>query len=58
MVLYLEADIVAQTLAIDALSSIRCVHCHNETIRPGATYLTDLVYQPLVRILYHNKGVI
>jgi PAB-dependent poly(A)-specific ribonuclease subunit 2 len=34
-------------VAVDALSSIRCVHCHNETIRPGGSYLTDLVYLPV-----------
>ena len=36
-----------QALALDAHSSIRCVHCHNETIRSGGTYINDLVYQPL-----------
>ena len=35
-----------QTLAVDALTSIRCVHCHNETIRHGGGYITDLTYQP------------
>ena len=34
-----------QTLAVDAQTSIRCVHCHNETIRPGGGYITDLTYQ-------------
>lgn len=33
-----------QTIAVDALTSIRCVHCHNETIRPGGGYITDLTY--------------
>ena len=34
-----------QAIAIDALLNIRCINCHNETIRPGGSYLTDLVYQ-------------
>lgn len=34
-----------QTLAVDAVTSIRCVHCHNETVRPGGGYITDLTYQ-------------
>ena len=42
-----------QTLATDALSSIRCVHCHNDTIRPGGTNVVDLIYQPLVHVIPH-----
>ena len=34
------------TLAINALTSIRCIHCHNETIRPGGGFITDLTYLP------------
>lgn len=40
-----------QTLAIDAFLNIRCVHCHNDTIRPDRTNVVDLVYQPLVRVV-------
>ena len=36
-----------QKIAIDTLASIRCVHCHNETIRGGGTYVNDLVYLPV-----------
>ena len=32
---------------IDALASIRCTHCHNETIRPGGTFITELIYPAL-----------
>ena len=34
-----------EILAVDALTTIRCVHCHNDTIRPGGGYITDLTYQ-------------
>ena len=27
---------------------MRCVQCHNETIRDGRTYINDLVYPPIV----------
>ncbi|MCJ1380114.1 poly(A)-specific ribonuclease [Xylographa soralifera] len=36
-----------QTLAIEAPLSMRCVQCHNETIREGRTYINDLVYPPI-----------
>ena len=36
-----------QKIAIDTLASIRCVHCHNETIRGRGTYINDLVYLPV-----------
>ena len=35
-----------QYLAVDALTSIQCVHCRNETIKPGGSYITDLIYAP------------
>jgi PAB-dependent poly(A)-specific ribonuclease subunit 2 len=36
-----------QTIAVDALTSIKCVHCHNETIKHGGGYITDLIYTPV-----------
>ena len=42
-----DGNLFDQTLAIDAQTSIRCVHCHNETIRGGSSFITDLEYQPL-----------
>ncbi|KAI9806554.1 MAG: poly(A)-specific ribonuclease [Piccolia ochrophora] len=33
-----------RALATAALTSIRCVNCHTETVRPGGTYVNELVY--------------
>jgi PAB-dependent poly(A)-specific ribonuclease subunit 2 len=33
-----------QALTTVAMNSIRCAHCANETVRPGGTYLHELVY--------------
>ena len=38
-------NLFQQTLAVDALTTIRCVHCRHETTRPGGGYITDLTYQ-------------
>jgi len=35
-----------QALTTVAMNSIRCAHCANETVRPGATHLHELVYPP------------
>ena len=37
-------DLFDQVLSINARTSIRCVHCHNETIRLGSHFITDLTY--------------
>lgn len=33
-----------QALTTVAMNSIRCAHCANETVRPGGTYIHELVY--------------
>ncbi|KAI9702842.1 MAG: poly(A)-specific ribonuclease [Candelina mexicana] len=42
-----------ETLATAALSNIHCIHCRNETVRPGGSYVTELAYplkgKPLLR---------
>lgn len=38
-----------KTFATDAISGIRCVSCHNETTRPGATLQTDLIWLPIAQ---------
>lgn len=40
-----------QILAVDALTSIQCVHCRNETIKSAGGNITDLIYTPL-----HSPG--
>lgn len=35
-----------QTFAIDAVTVMRCNHCHNEMPKPGTTWTTDLNYGP------------
>ncbi|KAI9886097.1 MAG: hypothetical protein M1823_002115 [Watsoniomyces obsoletus] len=45
-----QSPVFDKTTATTGLTSIRCIHCHSETGRPGDTYVTDLVYpskQPL-----------
>ena len=42
-----EAGPFEKTFAIDAVASIRCVHCHNDITRPGGSFITDLVWQPV-----------
>ena len=44
-----SAKFIGQTLATNAVSAIRCVHCLCETVRPGGTYLQDMSYPAVVR---------
>ncbi len=37
-----------QALTTVAMSSIRCAHCTNETMRPGGTYVHELIYPPKI----------
>ena len=40
-----ERDSFDQTLAVDARTTMKCVHCHLETDKSGPSYVTDLTYQ-------------
>jgi len=39
-------DGVDEILATGALEAIRCMYCSNETMKPGSSYVHDLVYPP------------
>lgn len=43
-----HASLMDQALTTMAMNSIRCAHCANETVRPGGTYVHELVYPPRV----------
>ncbi|KAI9715714.1 MAG: poly(A)-specific ribonuclease [Chrysothrix sp. TS-e1954] len=42
----IQAPRMDQVLTTVAVNTIRCAHCANETMRPGGSYLHDLVYPP------------
>lgn len=49
-----QASHMDQALTTVAMNSIRCAHCANETVRPGGTYVHELVYPP--RTPTKNQG--
>ena len=51
-----DGSLFDSTLAIDALTSIRCVNCHNETIREGGSFVTDLEYPNMSSPANRHRG--
>ena len=41
-----HASHMDQMLTTVALATIRCAHCNNEMVRPGGSYIHELVYPP------------
>jgi PAB-dependent poly(A)-specific ribonuclease subunit 2 len=37
-------DLVSRVLATSATTTIKCMNCRNESMRPGTTYVNDLMY--------------
>lgn len=51
-----QASHMDQILTTVAMSSIRCAHCSNETMRPGGTYVHELVYPPKTSTKGHMRS--